>query len=153
MIPVLIVGHGGFADGLRDAVEMILGPQDALAALALRPDEDPATLAERVDQSLAALGVGPDGGAIVLADLFGASPANAASSLLLRRPGLHVLTGVNLPMALELLVQREGLPDDGVAELAGIGLETGREGIKSASDVVRAAYARVQAGAAPEEAR
>ena len=42
MVPVLIVGHGGFADGLRDAIEMILGgPQDGLAALALRPPSWP----------------------------------------------------------------------------------------------------------------
>jgi len=143
MVPVLIVGHGGFADGLRDAIEMILGgTQEGLAALALRPEEDPAELAGRVDAALTKLGVKGQDGAVVLADLFGASPANAATSLLEGRPGLQVVTGANLPMALELLM----LHDTAEApELAGIALERGRDAIKDAGAMVREAYARVQA--------
>ena len=143
MIPVLIVGHGGFADGLRDAIEMILGgPQEGLAALALRPEEDPVELAGRIDVALTELGVEGQSGALVLADLFGASPANAATSLLPRRPGLQVVTGANLPMALELLMLRDTAE---APKLAGIALERGRDAIKDAGAVVREAYARVQA--------
>ena len=150
MIPVLIVGHGAFADGLQDAIEMILGgPQEGLAALALRPEEDPADLAGRVDAALTGLGVEGQAGAIVLADLFGASPANAATSLLQRRPGLQVLTGANLPMALELLMLRDTAA---APELAEVALERGRDAIKDAGALVRAAYLRVQAEKQPAEA-
>jgi PTS system N-acetylgalactosamine-specific IIA component len=143
MIPILVVGHGGFAAGLGDAIEMILGgPQDATAYLALAPEDDPAELARRIDDTLDDLGVPADGEAIVLADLFGASPANAAATLLQRRPGLHVIAGVNLAMALELLVLREGTP---APELAEIALARGRDAIKDAGAIVRAAVARVTA--------
>ncbi len=142
MIPILVVGHGGFAAGLGDAIEMILGgPQEATAYLALAPEDDPAELAARIDSALAGLGVSPDGGALVLADLFGASPANAAATLLDRRPGLQVVAGVNLAMALELLVLREGTS---ASELAGIALERGREAIKDAGAIVREAVARAR---------
>lgn len=143
MIPILIAGHGDVADGLRDAIEMILGgPQEGLAALALRPEEDPAELAGRIEAALDALGVGPDAGALVLADLFGASPANAATSLLQRRAGLQVVTGANLPMALEVLMLRDSME---APELAAVAVERGREAIKDAGSFVREAYARVLA--------
>lgn len=143
MIPILIVGHGDFADGLRDAIEMILGgPQEGLAALALRPEEDPAELAGRIDVALRGLHVEEQSGALVLADLFGASPANAATSLLQRRPGLQVVTGANLPMALELLMLRDAME---AQELTAVAVERGRDAIKDAGAVVREAYARVLA--------
>jgi mannose/fructose-specific phosphotransferase system component IIA len=37
-IPVVLVGHGGYPAGVRDAVEMILGEQDNVATVALPPD-------------------------------------------------------------------------------------------------------------------
>ena len=151
MIPILIAGHGAFAAGLRDAVEMILGgPQEGLAALALRPEEDPAELAGRIEAALDALGVAPDAGALVLADLFGASPANAATSLLQRRPGLQVVTGASLPMALEVCLSRDTTE---APELAALAVERGREAIKDAGSFVRAAYARVVAEAQAGEVR
>ncbi len=140
MIPVLIVGHGDFGDGLRSAIEMILGgPQEAVASLALRAEEDPADFARRTDAALAELGAGETGPGIVLADLFGASPANAATSLLRHRPDLQVVTGANLPMALELLMARGSTEP---AELVVMSVERGRDAIRDAGAMVRAKLAR-----------
>lgn len=149
MIPVLVVSHGSLADGLRDAIEMILGgPQEGLATLALNPEEDPSALAARVDATLIGMGVDASGPAIVLADMFGASPANAAVSLLDRRPGLEVISGVNLGMALEVLMAREGLPPD---ELAALAVERGRMAVMDAGSTVREALRRMRAEKAARE--
>ena len=82
--------------------------------------------------------------------IVGASPANAATSLLQRRPGLQVVTGANLPMALELLMLRDTAE---APELAKIAFERGRDAIKDAGAVVREAYAHVQAEKQAGEAR
>ena len=40
-------------------------------------------------------------------DAFGASPFNASARLAIRRKNVEVISGMNLPMLLELAVQRE----------------------------------------------
>lgn len=151
MVPILVVGHGGLAEGFRDAVELILGgAQEAFATLALRPEDDPADLARRVEASLDEFGVSEAGEAVVLADLFGASPANAATSLVLKRPAIQVITGVNLAMTLELLVARQTAT---AAELAELALDRGRDGIRDAGATVRAALEQARQKQAAGETR
>ena len=57
MIGVVLVSHGPLADGLRQAAEMIMGPQEALAVLEEGSPETPAAtdLMGQVAQALAAL--------------------------------------------------------------------------------------------------
>lgn len=123
MVPVILVGHGGFPDGVRDAAEMILGGQDRLAAVSLPPDGSAERVAEEVTAELTRLGGA--GGALVLADLMGGSPSNAVGLLALRRPELHVVSGLNLPMVLEVLTSAE----DTAAGLAAVAAGAGRDGV------------------------
>lgn len=132
--PIVIVGHGGFPDGLRDAIEMIVGPQVALATVSLGPADEPTDVARRIDDALTEMGAGADDDALVFADLFGGSPANAAASLLARRPDLEVLAGVNLPMAVEILTDRSAPARD----LAAKALEAGRDSVVDAGSKIRA---------------
>jgi mannose/fructose/sorbose-specific phosphotransferase system IIA component len=106
-IPVVLVGHGGFPAGVRDAVEMILGEQSNVATVALPPDGSTEDVAEQVGSAVHLLG-GSDGAALVLADLMGGSPANAVGLLALRNPALHLVAGLNLAMALEVLTSGAG---------------------------------------------
>jgi PTS system mannose-specific IIA component len=99
MIGVLIVTHGGLASELLSAAEMITGGLNGFEALSLRWtegfDEARTQIAgaiERLDQGA---------GVVVLTDMFGDTPTNAALSL--ARPGFaEVITGVNLPMVVRL---------------------------------------------------
>jgi mannose/fructose/sorbose-specific phosphotransferase system IIA component len=151
LIPIVLVGHGAFGAGLKDAAEMILGgPQECFSALSLGPEEDPTEFASRVEAALSTLGVAPESPAVVLADLFGASPANAATALLKGRPGLQVLAGTNLAMLLEVLLGRGTSDIDG---LVGVAVERGRGAIADAGIVVRAAYQRRQSESISGELR
>jgi mannose PTS system EIIAB component len=132
-VPVVLVGHGGFPDGVRDAVEMILGEQEHLATVSLPPDGSPEDVAEQVTAAVAALG--GTGGTLVLADLMGGSPANAVGLLALRDPALHLVSGLNLAMALEVLANPVGT----AAELAEVALAAGREGVVDVAGRLRAA--------------
>ena len=140
-IPVVFVGHGGYAKGVRDAVRMILGEQPSLGVVSLPPNGSTEQLAEQVRAELVRLGAaGPaDGGtigeALVLADLFGGSPANAVGALALRNPALHLVSGLNLPMALEVLTSAETT----AAALAEVAATAGRDGVLDVAARLRAA--------------
>jgi mannose PTS system EIIA component len=133
---VVLVSHGSLAAGVLDAATMILGPQSDVSTLSLQPEEDPAGLEARLRKLL-------DGApsALILVDLFGATPANAAAALLRDRPDLEVISGVSLPMLVEVLARRDVSP---AGELAAIALDAGREGAKDVGAVIRAALAKTQ---------
>lgn len=131
-VPVVLVGHGGYPAGVRDAVEMILGEQDNVVAVSLPPNGSTEALADQVTAAVDRLG-GP--GALVLADLMGGSPANAVGLLALRDPALHLVAGLNLPMALEVLTSTA----ETAAELASVAEGAGRDGVVDVAARLRAA--------------
>jgi mannose PTS system EIIA component len=133
-VPVILVGHGGYPDGVRDAAEMILGAQPRVAAVSLPPNGSTEQLADEVRAAADRLADG-GAGALVLADLMGGSPANAVGLLALRNPELHLVSGLNLPMVLEVLTSTA----DTAAELAGVAERAGRDGVIDVAARLRAA--------------
>ncbi|MCZ7552896.1 MAG: hypothetical protein B6D39_07190 [Anaerolineae bacterium UTCFX2] len=117
MIGLVLVSHGKLAEGLIDAMQMIAGEQEAVRAVALLETEDIESLIERIQQAVNAVDSGE--GVLIFVDLFGASPFNASARLVLASPErpLEVITGVNLPMLVELVVQREGMSLNDAVEL------------------------------------
>jgi len=142
LLPVLLVGHGPLASGLRGAIEMIAGPQERLEVVQLRPEDDIEGVSERLEAALRKLGVEEDGEAVIFADLFGAAPANAAASLLRHRPNIEIVAGMNLPMLLESLLGREGVS---ARELAATAVSAGRESVRDVGEVIRSALAGAKA--------
>ena len=142
ILPVLLVGHGPLASGLRGAIEMIAGPQEALEVVQLRPEDDVERVAKRLETALNKLHVAESGEAVIFADLFGAAPANAAASLLRHRPNIEIVAGMNLPMLLESLLGREGVS---ARELAATAVTAGRESVRDVGEVIRSALAGAKA--------
>ena len=138
VMPVLLVAHGPLASGLRDAIEMIAGPQERMEVVQLLPEDDVEGVAGRLEAALRELGVEQDGEAVIFADLFGAAPANAAASLLRHRPNIEIVAGMNLPMLLESLLGREGVS---ARELAQSAVAAGRESVRDVGEVIRTALA------------
>jgi PTS system mannose-specific IIA component len=117
-LPVLFVGHAELPDGIRSAVEMIMGPQERLATVQLGPAADPAAISREIEQALEDMGVDPEAGALILADLPGGSPSNAAAAVFLEHRHLRLVAGLSLPMALEVLGDRYGRTAQELAEVA-----------------------------------
>lgn len=99
----MIVAHGGLAAELKRAAEHVVGPQAAMIAIPVGPEDDrSARTAEICD---AADRVDAGAGVIVVTDMYGGSPSNL--SLQACRPAnRRILTGVNLPMLVKLLKSR-----------------------------------------------
>ena len=123
---VVLVGHGGFPQGVLEGAELILGAQEGLHAVGLRPDQDPDDVVGEV-RELVAASTGR-GGLLLLVDLFGGSPGNAVAAGLLREPGVEMVTGLNLPMVLEVVNRRKKAGSD-TAALASYAVAAGSAGV------------------------
>lgn len=99
MIGVLIVTHGGLANELLSAAEMITGGLNGFEALSLRWTEGFEEARVQIQGAIERLDQGS--GVIVLTDMFGDTPSNAALSLA-QPEAVEVVTGVNLPMVVRL---------------------------------------------------
>ncbi len=119
-VPIVLAGHGHLPSGVGEAAEMILGPQSRLEVCELSPHDRPEEFGVRL---LALLGEAAE--ALVLADLHGGSPFNAVRALAAAHPRLQLVSGLNLPMLLEVLLHTT----DDVTELAGVARAAGREGV------------------------
>lgn len=103
MIAIILVSHASFAEGLKQAAEMIVGPQEALVAIGMAPDANLDLLEAEITTRVR--DYQKSGEVLILADLAGGSPANSCARLALE--GVPVVCGVNLLMLLEALLQRE----------------------------------------------
>jgi len=106
---ILVITHGEFGIELIKSVEMIMGPQKNLCALALRPGESVDALREETNKIVKE---NDKNGleTILLVDLLGGSPSNVALSLL-SKYDLHILTGINMPLLIELLTFYQTVED------------------------------------------
>ena len=75
-------------------------------------------------------------GTLFLVDLFGGSPYNAACRVVSETENTDVITGVNVPMLLEVLDAREEISD--VSELVQVAKNSGINGIKIFSELFSA---------------
>ena len=104
MTAIIVSAHAALSEGLLGAVFMIAGEQEQLYSVPFLPGESLTDLIERVSTQIAESGAEQ---ALVLTDLFGASPANAASVALFSVPAeTAVVTGVNLAALLEAALTR-----------------------------------------------
>lgn len=105
MISLVLVSHGSLAEGMKSAVEMIAGPQEHFLTVEMQPGMDLDHVQNAVESAVADLS--RNGEVLILTDILGGNPASASTRLALQ--GTQVICGVNLPMLLEILVQREHL--------------------------------------------
>lgn len=105
MIGILLITHGSYGEALiQNACHVLNKRPLQLNQLGLSPQDDPLDLLSLAQQMLQLVDSGD--GALVLTDIFGATPANLALKLL--QPGrVEGLAGVNLPMLLRALNYRD----------------------------------------------
>jgi PTS system mannose-specific IIA component len=105
MIGVLLITHGSFGESLVQNVCHVLNKRPPLIAqLGVAAQDDPLDILPLARLLLREVDAGE--GALVLTDVFGATPGNLALKLL--EPGrIEGVAGVNLPMLLRALTYRE----------------------------------------------
>jgi PTS system mannose-specific IIA component len=130
MIGLVLVTHAGMARELLAAAEMIVGTLELAESVGIKQG-DPV---DEIRAAIAgAIGRVAGDGVIVMTDMFGGTPSNMSLSFL-EENRVEVLTGVNLPMVIKFAAERG---KRGVAELAGMLKECGRESISVAGDYLK----------------
>ncbi len=112
MINVIIAAHGNLARDLLHAGENIIGPIRGVHTIARLPKDGKAELMRKFKDKIAKLDT-PDG-ILILIDAYGGSPFNISSHFL-EEYNLRIVTGVNLPMILDLATYRDKLSLDKLA--------------------------------------
>ncbi|MEY4502225.1 MAG: hypothetical protein RIS52_2115 [Pseudomonadota bacterium] len=130
MIGLVVVTHGQLATQFVTAMEHVVGPQEAVAAICIEPDDDMET--RRKDIAAAIVAVDQGAGVIILTDLFGGTPSNLAISLL-ETGRVEVIAGINLPMLIRLESARQKLS---IVQAVSAARDAGRKYITVASDVL-----------------
>ena len=135
MIGLVLVTHGQLAAEFVRAMEHVVGPQQAIEAICIGPDDDMEARRADIARAVAAVDLGQ--GVILLTDLFGGTPSNLAISLM--EPGrVEVIAGVNLPMLIRLEGARKMMKVQAAVAAA---REAGRKYISVASEVLGEAAA------------
>mgnify|MGYP003496825565 FL=1 len=127
---VIAVSHGSYSKGLVDSVQMLVGEQESLVAYGLFPEQTVATLTEKLEKEINDT---PEGEEILfLTDLFHGSPFNAVVSLM-RDHEFHHITGINIPLAVEVMMGRYA--DKSAEEICRGIMEAAPDKVKYLSDI------------------
>lgn len=123
---VIVMTHGDLANQLIKTVSLFLGPCENVGVLNLQDDPEGMRTALRAE-----LTSEEDADYLLLVDLFGGTPFNISASLLgeAKAAGKRVelITGVNLPMLMEVIPNIEDVTFDELKQMA---YEEGRSGIR-----------------------
>ncbi len=103
MIGLVVVTHGGLARELLKAAEHVCGPQPQTEVVCVDPDDDPKARTQDIKDAAARVDTGA--GTIVLTDIYGSTPSNAALSAVTGGRD-RVISGVNVPMLIKLACVR-----------------------------------------------
>ena len=130
MTGLVVVTHAGLATSLIAAAAMITGSSDGCEGVELHADDPADGLVARIAEALKTVGTD---GAIIMTDMFGGTPSNAAMSFL-QEGKVEVVTGVNLPMMVEFFSRRERMS---LEELCAALLRCGRESVIIAGEFLK----------------
>lgn len=128
MIGLILVTHGSLADQFVEAMEHVVGHQEAVETVCIGPNDDVEQRRAEIAEKIAKVDSGE--GTIVLTDLFGGTPSNLAISLL-EAGKVEVIAGINLPMLIRLAGARKTMD---VVSAVAAGREAGKNYITVASE-------------------
>jgi len=125
VIPIIIISHGKFCEELLKSAELIVGKQEFIETVPLLEGESPETFFDEVKKKIEEFRDKGYQEILVLSDLFGGSTSNTVTRITLDK-NIEVVTGVNMPMLLEVIINRDSAD---LNELTKIAEESGKEGI------------------------
>ncbi|EGU60648.1 PTS system N-acetylgalactosamine- and galactosamine-specific IIA component [Vibrio nigripulchritudo ATCC 27043] len=126
MIAVILSGHGGFASGIEKAMLQIIGDQPQFKSIDFPEEATTPQLESAMREAIEAIDTGE--GIVFLTDLLGGTPFRTASLISQERDDIEVVTGTNLQMVAEMLLERDEL---NLTEFRDQALECGHRGITS----------------------
>ena len=132
MVGLIIATHGNTGVELVKSAEMFSGSLANYETWALNPGDNIELGEKRLEQYVKELDEGQ--GVLIMTDLFGGTPSNLALKISMREH-VGVLTGVNFPMLIQFISDRE---ESSMDELITKCEEAGKSGIMCPSKSMEA---------------
>lgn len=111
---IILASHGNLAEALMTTAHMIIGPNSDMIALGLQASIAPEDYREALNEVFSQY---PYHEFLVLIDILGGTPFNSIISQL-QNENVQVVTGVNLGMLLEVLLNQENYELNELSEFA-----------------------------------
>ena len=127
MSGLIIATHGDLAASALEAAELLVGEQEQVETIGFRPGDSLELLLERFTQAIKRLEECEE--ILVLTDIKGGSPCNAATVMKAKNPKLRVVAGLSIPLLAQFFESKangETLADS-IDELIEIGKFSIRE--------------------------
>lgn len=125
MIRVVVIGHGGYAEGVKQNLEMIAGLSESMYFIDLTKEDDLTSFKNKVDHLLLDFN---DDEVLFACDLLGASPFRVAAEICVNHPGkYYTIAGLNTMALLELTMIEDS--DLSIDELANRAVETTKSAV------------------------
>lgn len=102
MKQILILTHGKFAMGIQDSLTMIAGTLDYVKTLCIQDEDTPDTIENNI-QEFINIGESSDPH-IIITDIPGGSSTRMALPFVKQQDHVHVVTGLNLALLLEIVL-------------------------------------------------
>jgi PTS system mannose-specific IIA component len=130
MIGLLIISHCDLGKELLNAAKLIMGRLEAVEYISITQTTESSEMLKSISEKIKKLDSGQ--GVLVLTDMFGGTPSNLSLSFLEEKK-VEVLTGVNLPMVVAAVQDRERLK---LSELGEKAQQAGRKSIALAGKLL-----------------
>lgn len=127
MTGLIIATHGDLAASALEAAELLVGEQEQVETIGFRPGDSLELLLERFTLAIKRLEECEE--ILVLTDIKGGSPCNAATVMKAKNPKLRVVAGLSIPLLAQFFESKangETLADS-IDELIEIGKFSIRE--------------------------
>ncbi|MGK0552195.1 PTS sugar transporter subunit IIA [Enterococcus faecalis] len=112
MNTIILASHGELSQGMKQTAAMIIGSEEHIYALSAFRDEDE-PIAEQVKLILKKQASTEN--VYILTDILGGSVNNDLMALIQQYPGIHLLTGMNLPLVIGIATQSCPISPDSLA--------------------------------------
>lgn len=126
MKQVMLVSHGTFASGLKNAIEMMTGPRADIISIGLKENMDIEMFRKIVQEQLRKFRSQDE--ILLFCDLLGGSPFTNSMELIKQEGFIEksiIMTGMNMPVVLNTVLTKESHELDELRnEIKGMGLET-----------------------------
>ncbi|MGF2197611.1 PTS mannose/fructose/sorbose transporter subunit IIAB [Enterococcus casseliflavus] len=99
---IVLISHGGMAEGVKSSLEMIVGQQANVHTVLLRPDSDNLQFEKDLNEKMKAL----NGSTLIIADLLGGTPCNVAVKNYLEDDEVAIFAGMTLSVVIEAVVNQ-----------------------------------------------
>lgn len=120
---VVVMGHGGYAEGVKQNLNMIVGQSEHMYFIDLTKEDDLASFENKINHLLEGFN---DDEVLFACDLLGASPFRTAAMLCVAHPGkYYTVAGLNTMAFLELSMES----DLSIEELANRAIETTKNSV------------------------